>query len=114
MTDTAQQKLTAANCTVADADRILGLADQFLEDWEDDDGKDAESIANCQERREEYDAVRPLLVKAPALRDALRALLNTVALNLDDQDIRDVAVIDVAHDLLREIDGEKTEEDAAP
>ena len=62
--------------TEADVDRILGLADQFLEDWEQNEGEhDPEGI----ERRKEWDALRPLLVQAPVLlmllSDARQAVL---------------------------------------
>lgn len=56
--------------TTADADRLLGLADQFMEDWEENEGqRDPE----CIERRREWDALRPLLMQAPALFKALEA-----------------------------------------
>lgn len=51
-----------------DVDRILGLSDQFLEDWEEKGNSDPD----CVERRQEYDTLRPLLVAAPALLKALQ------------------------------------------
>jgi len=58
--------------TVEDAGRLLGLADQFLEDWESDIGTDD---PECKERRSEWDAIRPVLANAPRfltiLQDAL-------------------------------------------
>ena len=56
--------MTAQNFTVEDAGRLLGLADQFLEDWESDEGK---NDPECQERRSEWDAIRPALANAPRL-----------------------------------------------
>ena len=56
--------MTEQNFTVADAGRLLGLADQFLEDWESDEGK---NDPECQERRAEWDAIRPLLATSPRL-----------------------------------------------
>jgi hypothetical protein len=53
--------------TPEEVDRILGVGDQFIEDWEDDKSKDEECNANCAERRHEWDTVRPLLVAAPTL-----------------------------------------------
>lgn len=50
--------------TTQDADRILGLADQELEDWEQNEGA---SDPDCRERRREYDAIRPLWVRSPDL-----------------------------------------------
>lgn len=57
--------------TSEDADRLLGLADQFLEDWEENEGKDD---PECAERRAEWDAIRPLLTAAPVLLDACKTL----------------------------------------
>jgi hypothetical protein len=63
--------------TSQDIDRLLGLADQFLEDWQHGldeatyyEGKD-DDISECRERRAEFDAVRPLLIMLPDLLDAL-------------------------------------------
>ena len=56
--------MTAQNFTVEDAGRLLGLADQFLEDWESDEGTDD---PECKERRSEWDAIRPVLANAPRL-----------------------------------------------
>ncbi len=55
--------------TTADADRLLGLADQFLEDWEGDEGSDD---LESEERRTEYDAIRPLFVAAPEMLEVLK------------------------------------------
>lgn len=54
--------------TDEDAGRLLGLADEFMEDWEQNEG---DGDPECQERRKEYDAIRPLLASAPSLLDAL-------------------------------------------
>lgn len=54
--------------TTADADRLLGLADQFLEDWEQNEGRDD---PECVRRRKEYDAIRPIFVAAPVMLAAL-------------------------------------------
>ena len=51
-----------------DADRLLGLADEFLADGEANEGK---GDPDCLTRRTEYDAIRPLFVAAPALLAAL-------------------------------------------
>ena len=56
--------MTPQNFTVEDAGRLLGLADQFLEDWESDEGTDD---PECKERRSEWDAIRPVLANAPRL-----------------------------------------------
>jgi hypothetical protein len=56
--------MTAQNFRVEDAGRLLGLADQFLEDWECSEGKDD---PECRERRAEWDVIRPVLANAPRL-----------------------------------------------
>jgi hypothetical protein len=56
--------------TVEDADRLLQLGDQFLEDWEENESKDD---PDCHERRAEWDAIRPLLAAAPDLLKACKA-----------------------------------------
>lgn len=58
-----------------DADRLLGLADQFLEDWEEHEGR---GDPECVERRIEYDAIRDLLASAPALYSALKVALEAL------------------------------------
>ncbi len=55
--------------TCHDADRLLSLADQFLEDWEENEGRQE---ADCIQRRGEWNAIRPLLVAAPKLLAALQ------------------------------------------
>lgn len=62
--------------TSQEVDRLLGLADQFLEDWEDGVRKDFENDTDVVERRKEWAAVRPLLVAAPELLACLNELLD--------------------------------------
>ncbi len=72
--------------TSADADRLLGLADQFLEDWESNEGK---HDPECKERRAEWNGIRPLLVHAPQLLKALEdafALLDRISHTLHYED----------------------------
>jgi len=59
--------------TTADADRLLGLADQFMEDWEANDGR---NDPECAKRRAEWTAIRPLLVQAPAMLTAIRTMID--------------------------------------
>jgi hypothetical protein len=66
--------ITATPIITADADRLLGLADQFLEDWEQNEGAyDPE----CHERRLEWNAIRPLFLAAPAMLKALDTIAAT-------------------------------------
>jgi hypothetical protein len=58
--------------TTEDADRLLGLGDQFMEDWEANEGK---NDPECAERRADWNAIRPLLVQAPAMLAALQTLI---------------------------------------
>lgn len=53
-----------------DAGRLLGLADQFLEDREQHEGHDD---PECKERRQEWDAIRPMLAAAPDMLADLKA-----------------------------------------
>ena len=64
--------MTAQDFTVEDAGRLLGLADQFLEDWESDEGK---NDPEYQERRREWHAIRPVLANAPRLLTILQDAL---------------------------------------
>jgi hypothetical protein len=68
MTDTPQP------FTVEDADRLLGLADQFLEDWAEDAIQAGQPDPDYEERMAEFTAIRTLLMHAPALLQALQIL----------------------------------------
>jgi hypothetical protein len=70
--------MTVEELSMTDADRILGIADQFLEDWAEDAVQNGNRDCEYEERAEEWKAVRPLLVAAPTL---LRALHTIVAGN---------------------------------
>jgi hypothetical protein len=66
--------------TTADADRLLGFADQFIEDWETDEGADLD--ADERERIDEYRQIRPLLATAPHLLQALQNVEVLIQLEL--------------------------------
>jgi hypothetical protein len=51
----------------ADADRLLGLGDQFLEDWGESARRHGVCGHDCEECAAEWEAIRPLLVSAPNL-----------------------------------------------
>jgi hypothetical protein len=53
----------ARTFTTTDADRLLQFGDQYMDDWSADRFDDD----NYDERRSEWNAIRPLLVSAPAL-----------------------------------------------
>lgn len=68
--------------TSEDADRLLQLADQFLEDWEENEGKED---PDCVERRKEWDGIRPLLAAAPLLLEACRTLAEDCSMALSGE-----------------------------
>jgi hypothetical protein len=61
--------------TTADADRLLGLADQFMEDWALSAVEGGKRDTDYEERNAEWEEIRPLLMQAPALYTALEDLL---------------------------------------
>lgn len=67
--------------TPADADRLLGFADQFIEDWETDEGAEIDAVE--RERIEEYRRIRPLLAAAPCMLDALKSIEVLIRLELE-------------------------------
>jgi hypothetical protein len=58
---------TTGTFSAADADRLLGLADQFLQDWAETTRRHGEAADHCAERAAEWEAIRPLLQSAPTL-----------------------------------------------
>lgn len=64
--------------TAQDVDRLLGLADQFLEDWENGmdgyAGAHPEDVEEVKMRRAEWDTLRPALVALPVLLSSLAAI----------------------------------------
>ncbi len=57
---------TVETFSVSDVDRVLGIADQFLEDWAEDAVQSGKRDPDYEERSEEWKVLRPLLVAAPA------------------------------------------------
>jgi hypothetical protein len=83
--------LNAMAFTCEDADRLLQLADQFLEDWEENEGTDD---PDCIERRSEWDIIRPVLAESPKM---LNTLLNIkrLAESSDDDGYDPHALLDL-------------------
>ena len=54
-----------------EADRLLGLADQFLEDWAIDAVEDGQPDPDYEQCQKDWEAIRPLLAAAPVMLDAL-------------------------------------------
>jgi hypothetical protein len=59
-----------------EVDRVLGLADQFLEDWAEDAVQAGQRDAAYEERSSEWSAIRPLLLAAPELLRGLKAIVS--------------------------------------
>lgn len=60
--------------TREDADRVLGLGDQFLEDWALDAVHNGAPDPDYEERNREWRTLRPLFAAAPDLLKALRTI----------------------------------------
>lgn len=69
--------------TQQDVDRLLGLGDQFLEDWGAHEG---EGTPEFNEREAEWKAVRPLLTTAPVMRDLLERFAGNAERIIDRTD----------------------------
>jgi hypothetical protein len=65
--------LACAVFTIADADRLMGLADEFLEGWAEDAVQSGKPDPEYNARIDEWQVIRPLLVQAPALLAAVQA-----------------------------------------
>ena len=89
--------------TTADADHLLGFADRYLEDWAEDAIQAGERDEVYEERHAAWQAIRPLLVAAPDMRDALlcpslEKAHDTLSARLEDPDagndaIREAAIV---------------------
>jgi hypothetical protein len=66
--------MTIETFSMSDVDRILGLADQTLEDWAEDAVQAGNRDLEYEERAAEWKTVRPLLVAAPVLFQALQTI----------------------------------------
>jgi hypothetical protein len=96
------QMLTVHSCTRADADRLLGLADQTLEEWGEDAVKGGQRDEDYEERLAEWSAIRPLLASAPALLRALKQIASVCRGSAAPMAIRCAAIVQSAVDGLVE------------
>jgi hypothetical protein len=72
--------------TPEDADRLLGLADQYLEEWANDAVESGQPDEDYEQRNGEWETIRPLLVQAPAMLETLDFVRGWfVDNNLDDE-----------------------------
>lgn len=90
--------------TSVDADRLLGLADQFIEDWEETarESGDVPELKRALKRKEEFAAIRPLLMAAPEMAGMIRGLVFQFEHN-GDECPEDRALLDQAERLLNRI-----------
>ncbi|WP_263356638.1 hypothetical protein [Acidicapsa ligni] len=66
----------ASDWTTADADRLLGLADQLLDDWAEDAVQGGKPDEDYERRSAEWTAIGPLLVSGPTMLRGLREILD--------------------------------------
>lgn len=59
----------------ADVDRLLGLADQLLDDWAEDAVQADERDPDYEERSREWAEIRPLLLAAPEMLRGLKGIV---------------------------------------
>lgn len=59
-------------------DRLLGMADQFLEDWRESVDDDTARDSDLDEREKEWEAVRPLILQRVNAHDTLVSALRTI------------------------------------
>ena len=59
----------------SDVDRLLGLADQFLDDWAEDAAQGDKRDPAYEQRTQEWAAIRPLLLAAPEMLRGLKGIL---------------------------------------
>lgn len=65
---------TIDTCSSADVDRLLGLADQFLDDWAEDAVQGGKPDEDYEQRSTEWKAIRPLLLSTPAMLKGLKEI----------------------------------------
>lgn len=59
-------------------DRVLGMADQFLEDWRESVDDDTARDSDLEEREQEWGVVRPLILQRVNAHDTLVSALRTI------------------------------------
>jgi hypothetical protein len=82
------------------ADRLLGLGDEFLDDWAQDAVQNGKADPDYETRIQEWRQIRPLLAGAPTLLKALLAIIE--AARTSDQP-RAVYCAEIARNALAEI-----------
>jgi hypothetical protein len=68
--------ITIDSCSTQDVDRLLGLADQFLDDWAEDAVQGGKPDEDYEQRSTEWKVIRPILVSTPALLKGLKEIVH--------------------------------------
>jgi hypothetical protein len=68
--------ITIDSCSTQDVDRLLGLADQFLDDRAEDAVQEGKPNEDYEQRSTEWKVIRRLLVSAPALLKGLKEIVH--------------------------------------
>ena len=66
--------ITIDSCSTQDVGRLLGLADQFLDDWAEDAVQGGKPDEDYERRSTEWKVIRPLLVSAPVMLKGLKEI----------------------------------------
>lgn len=69
------QQAQPVSVTTMDVDRVLGMADQFLEDWRESVDDDTARDSELEEREQEWSVIRALILHRVNAHDALVSAL---------------------------------------
>lgn len=72
------QQAQAVSVTTQDVDRVLGMADQFLEDWRESVDDDTARDSELEEREKEWPVISALILQRVNAHDALVSALQGV------------------------------------
>ena len=72
------QQAQPVSVTTMDVDRVLGMADQFLEDWRESVDDDTARDSELEEREQEWSVIRALILHRVNAHDALVSALRGV------------------------------------
>jgi hypothetical protein len=85
--------------TTANIDRLLGLADQFLDDWAEDAVQSGKPDADYEERTAEWAFIRPLLLLTPELLKGLTEIAHCSHSSTEPDAVRYGAIAQASIDL---------------
>ena len=69
------QRAQPVSVTTMDVDRVLGMSDQFLEDWRESVDADTVRDSELEEREQEWSVIRALILHRVNAHDALVSAL---------------------------------------